>query len=553
MRLGWEISHGFASGALDLSARLRAPSAGWESLPESLFARELRARGDSDAFVRMAITFLAAMDRARDADELWRRGVKLRTEARWAYEAAEIVARPLSELADVLLASGVSQRHLGDSAAWRRIAEAIVASGPERPVRGVIEKGTGDAGELVDDLRSHTPGGSPNFPYLGGPKVGPMWIRMMVLPGKASMAGLDAVPVAVDVQVRRISQCLGVADTTGMQLEQARSLIQQAWRKRSREDGVDAPGSLANTSAGLDPALWFYAKWGCSHCEPLGYRVPIHAACAACRLPTAPSQVRVIRAPLEPATVNDPANVSGRPLIGLVGCVKTKLGHPAPAQDLYVSELFRGRRAAVEARTARWFILSAEHGLVDPEQVIEPYERTLASLPVPARREWANSVLAALRARLGELGEYDFEIHASADYFAFGLADQLRTARAAVVIPTKGLARGRQLQYYAGLAAGAARNDAVAGIRSRPDGLHVRIAALLEQRGSDEVRLPFEELERLTGLPLPASARQYHAWWHQSQPSGRAWKHHGWRAIPRFAEAAVVFRRDGAMAGERQC
>lgn len=60
--------------------------------------------------------------------------------------------------------------------------------------------------------------------------------------------------------------------------------------------------------------------------------------------------------------------------VGLVGCVKSKRGTAAPARDLYTSALFRGRRRYVELTCDRWFILSARHGLVEPEEILEPYD-----------------------------------------------------------------------------------------------------------------------------------------------------------------------------------
>jgi hypothetical protein len=290
MRLAWEISHGFTSGALDLSARAKPPLVGWQTLPETVMVAKLRKRGETAASARRAVTLLAAMDRARDADELWLRAVQLHESAPWAYKIDQVVQRPLWELADALLGSGVSQRHLIDSAAWRRIAEALVASTPDRPVLHVIDQGIGSAAQLQVDLKSKMTGGSASYPFLSGPKVGPMWIRMMAVPGEAAIEDLGVIPVAVDVQVRRVTEFLGLTDTEHMDLEQAREPIQNAWRERVLDEGVDAPGALANTPAGLDPALWFFAKWGCSHCKRRGYQVPIHPVCSECRLPAAPAR-----------------------------------------------------------------------------------------------------------------------------------------------------------------------------------------------------------------------------------------------------------------------
>ncbi len=55
------------------------------------------------------------------------------------------------------------------------------------------------------------------------------------------------------------------------------------------------------------------------------------------------------------------------------------------AKDLYVSDLFRKARRYVEAKNCPWFILSAEYGLVSPEQVIAPYEKTLNHMGVAER------------------------------------------------------------------------------------------------------------------------------------------------------------------------
>jgi hypothetical protein len=76
-----------------------------------------------------------------------------------------------------------------------------------------------------------------------------------------------------------------------------------------------------------------------------------------------------------------PRSQDGKLTVGLVRFVKTKLHTPTPAQDLYTSAVFVGRRAWVEQSCDRWFILSAKHGLVDPEQVLEPYDESLVGKP----------------------------------------------------------------------------------------------------------------------------------------------------------------------------
>lgn len=144
-------------------------------------------------------------------------------------------------------------------------------------------------------------------------------------------------------------------------------------------------------------------------------------------------------------------SASARPArrkIGLVGCVKRKAGSPRPAKDLYTSTLFRGRRSYVEHSCDEWWILSAEHGLVDPEEILAPYDTTLKDMSRAFRRRWSATVLEAIDARIAPHPGDIFEIHAGADYRDFGLVAGLRARRYTVVNPTEGMPIGRQLQFY---------------------------------------------------------------------------------------------------------
>jgi hypothetical protein len=71
--------------------------------------------------------------------------------------------------------------------------------------------------------------------------------------------------------------------------------------------------------------------------------------------------------------------------VALVSCVKSKRSAPTPACDLYTSPLFRHLRGYAEANADTWYILSAGHGLLRPDQVVAPYERTLNNAGGAAR------------------------------------------------------------------------------------------------------------------------------------------------------------------------
>jgi hypothetical protein len=280
------ITTAFDRGELDLSGRSNAPHPGWAGMPEVVVADRLREGGMSSVQLRCFITFVAAMDRARDAERLWFSAERVWTHSPWVFDPTTVCTRSFTELSDVLSGSGVSQRHLQDVAAWRTIAESLADRKVVPEVAAAIFDGYGNARLLLEALKLTTSksGKISRFPFLAGPKVGPMWVRMLAEPGRAHIDEIHVLPVAVDVQVRKVTEHLGVTATWGHDLERVRVQIQRAWQEALGAGNAMGPEPLRGTAAAVDPALWFWGKWGCSFCERAKSRMPIHDVCAGCRL-----------------------------------------------------------------------------------------------------------------------------------------------------------------------------------------------------------------------------------------------------------------------------
>ena len=128
----------------------------------------------------------------------------------------------------------------------------------------------------------------------------------------------------------------------------------------------------------------------------------------------------------------------------LVSCVGQKLDTPAAAGDIYTSALFRGMRMYAERHSSRWFILSALHGVLSPEQVIEPYEQTLNRMGTKDRRQWA----AGVRGRLSEILHPGQSITVLAgERYREGVVPFLRERGFHVEVPMEGLRIGEQLRW----------------------------------------------------------------------------------------------------------
>ncbi len=154
-------------------------------------------------------------------------------------------------------------------------------------------------------------------------------------------------------------------------------------------------------------------------------------------------------APARPPTLPKPDRAigGGSADVILVGCVKTKLAAPACARDLYVSPLFRKERAYAERAGVPWFILSAQHGLVAPEEVLEPYELRLSTTSRDYRHQWGRRVVRQLDDAIGPIEGRTIELHAGSAY-TDAVRDVLRASGAEVVEPLAGLAFGPRLKWY---------------------------------------------------------------------------------------------------------
>jgi hypothetical protein len=144
--------------------------------------------------------------------------------------------------------------------------------------------------------------------------------------------------------------------------------------------------------------------------------------------------------------------MAGKLRIALVGCARTKRRQRAPAAELYTSPLFQRTREYVEESPDyfAWHILSAKRGLVDPDEVLEPYDLALADLTPAERAAWGHRVSAALIAKYAGARasgvDVWFDLYAGSPYRRH-LVPELTRAGFRVAVPLAGLRIGQQLAW----------------------------------------------------------------------------------------------------------
>jgi hypothetical protein len=127
-----------------------------------------------------------------------------------------------------------------------------------------------------------------------------------------------------------------------------------------------------------------------------------------------------------------------------VGCASQKLKRPAPARELYVYQLFKKASAYAELTCDRWYLLSAKHGLVHPDTVLEPYDMRLGTnhRTSPPIHQWGARVKEQFAAELAGLENVTLVALAGEQYRI-----AMPGSRWPVEIPMKGLGIGQQLGW----------------------------------------------------------------------------------------------------------
>lgn len=63
--------------------------------------------------------------------------------------------------------------------------------------------------------------------------------------------------------------------------------------------------------------------------------------------------------------------------IALISCSKTKTKKAGKAKDVYIGKLFKGYYYLAKRECDKIYILSAKYGLLEENDIIDPYNQTL--------------------------------------------------------------------------------------------------------------------------------------------------------------------------------
>ena len=144
---------------------------------------------------------------------------------------------------------------------------------------------------------------------------------------------------------------------------------------------------------------------------------------------------------------------SGASLV-VVGCVATKVDtvDAVPACDLYASHLWRLRRGFAERSSKRWFIMSAQYGVIAHNKTIQYYDKRLKE---SAYRDdaYVTTIMVQLLEIAGELDVSTLKIEAHVGKAYFLPLERAAELLAPVITveldwPVRGLQIGELKRWY---------------------------------------------------------------------------------------------------------
>lgn len=127
----------------------------------------------------------------------------------------------------------------------------------------------------------------------------------------------------------------------------------------------------------------------------------------------------------------------------LLSCVSKKRDFKTTAANLYDSTLFKyAFRYAKSLNPDKIYILSALYGLLETDEIVKPYNKTLNEMNKRDRIEWSNIVLEQLRDKELDLNNDHFVILAGNNYRKYLLHHISHYE-----LPLEGMRIGEQLSF----------------------------------------------------------------------------------------------------------
>lgn len=223
---------------------------GKKEVPECLKSEAIKDEIERAKF----ITLVVSIDYQKDADKLWNQAKEMfdSAETRWIFEPSTVIKKKFFELLDVF-DNKFTLTAFKDSLIWYKICLTLSKDFKDNPIL-ILKVNDFDA----EKIRNYFEKNPKKFPYLKGPKIRPLWLRIINETIKGiDLKNLDKVSIPVDVHIANATYYLGLIDNYhGKVINKIRRDVQNIWD--------DICKKIEQIPLDFDEPLWILSHEGCS-------------------------------------------------------------------------------------------------------------------------------------------------------------------------------------------------------------------------------------------------------------------------------------------------
>jgi len=239
---------------------------GHTEMPEDILPKGM-TRGSLEHL--FFITLTVAIDYQRDANVLWEvsRQTWEDSETQYLFDPEALHQTHHIKVTKDLQKYKLSKKQKKDSNIWRTVGITFLKKWNGDPTN-FLENCGWDSMEILSRLKSdtHINYGKPvpDYPYLRGDKIGPLWLRMLRdNVGITKLKNLEHVPIPVDIHIARATLATGVVrGQFNGNLADVFAHIRSAWFEGVKGLKVKNRNMMA---LDVDEPLWHLSKYGCTH------------------------------------------------------------------------------------------------------------------------------------------------------------------------------------------------------------------------------------------------------------------------------------------------
>jgi hypothetical protein len=229
------------------------------------------------------ITLTVSIDYQRDAQALWdsSRNTFHDPETRYLFNPKLLYETPLIKIVEDMQKYKLSKKPKKDANIWRTVGVTFYKKWECDP-RNFLKSCNWDSLLILEHLKKDTHLNNKSlvldYPYLRGPKIGPLWLRMLRdNVGITQLRNLENVPIPVDIHVARATLATGIVRGKFRGgLSGVFKYIRKAWFESVKELRIKNREMIA---LDMDEPLWHLSKYGCTLRDKITGNCPVFHRC----------------------------------------------------------------------------------------------------------------------------------------------------------------------------------------------------------------------------------------------------------------------------------